>query len=214
MTEKTMRLGKICDLDGLGKIARPSDKLGNAIVFMDIDGVFADLNHRLPYYEKKEWDKFYGASMAADTIHLDYTTLAPYLAGLTSLYHNVEWVFLTGRPERTRALTVLWIKQNIPFFDNYDVEHHMLMRKDDDYRVGFKVKWDLMADWLDQVKLDEANDTDFFFIDDDYRNIRYCYKKCMERDYDKHIYLHGIVLGGSRLPSVHAVSSTEELGKN
>lgn len=193
-------------------IVAPADKLDNAIVFLDIDGLFADLDHRLPYYDSKEWEKFYGCRMAADTIHLDYATVAPYLAGLKALYRKVEWLFLTGRPERTRELTVLWLKQNISFFKNYDVEHNMLMRDDNDIRVGFRVKWELMREWIDQTTESELRDTDVFFLDDDYRNIRYCYDKARDDcPPNKDFYLHGIVLGGGRLPSVHAIKSTDEL---
>lgn len=209
----TARYGSLDD-GKVKAIAQPADKHSNAVAFLDIDGVFADCDHRLPYYDNKEWEKFYGASMAADTIDIDYTTVAPILAGLVAMYRNVKWVFLTGRPERTRALCNLWIKQNLPFFANYDVENNMLMREDDDHRVGFKVKWDLMHRWLLQNDANQLANSDVFFIDDDYRNIRYCFKKIEDFGSDQINYLHGIVLGGGRLPSVHAVSSTSELGKN
>lgn len=199
------------------ELAAPSDKLDDAIVFLDIDGLFSDPTARLPYLDKEDYDKFYGCAMASDTVHIDYTTTAAVLLGLQMMYRKVEWVFLTGRPERTRDLTVLWLKQNIPFFKDYDVANHMIMRDDQDHRVGFKMKWDGMSDYITQVKVDELNKTDVFFIDDDYRNIKYCHQKArdlIDVSIDKGFYLHGIVLGAQRLPSVHAVSSTKELGEN
>lgn len=43
-------------------------------------------------------------------------------------------IFLTGRPERYRYSTTLWLKEN------FDFEFKLLMRKDSDYRNKLEVK--------------------------------------------------------------------------
>jgi hypothetical protein len=98
--------------------SRPRD-----VVVLDIDGVLADVRHRLGYLSRrpKDWDGFFGAA-AED----------PLLPAGAAVAHdaaaNFDIVYLTGRPERIRRVTARWL------------QHHglptgqLLMRGDNDRR--------------------------------------------------------------------------------
>jgi phosphoglycolate phosphatase-like HAD superfamily hydrolase len=95
----------------------------SAAVF-DIDGVLADVRHRLHHVaaRPKDWDAFFGAA-----------PLDPPLAeglGAVSTAHRAGHavMYLTGRPERCRRATTLWLAaQGLPDGD-------LFMRGDADRR--------------------------------------------------------------------------------
>jgi beta-phosphoglucomutase-like phosphatase (HAD superfamily) len=75
---------------------------------VDIDGVVADVRHRLSFLERrpKDWDGFFAA--AADDALLPEGRAV--VAQLVAREHEVVWV--TGRPERCRRDTVDWLARN------------------------------------------------------------------------------------------------------
>ena len=97
------------------------------LAVIDIDGVVADVRHRLHLiqHKPKRWDAFFAAFFAAageDPPLAAGVELARELAA----EHDVLW--LTGRPERNRALTAAWLaEQGLP-------TEPLLMRKDRDFR--------------------------------------------------------------------------------
>lgn len=96
---------------------------------IDIDGVVADVRHRLHLIEgrPKRWDQFFAAS--ADDPPLD-TGVALVLE--LAADHDVVW--LTGRPERNRKLTETWLAaQGLP-------DRPLLMRRDRDFRPAREAK--------------------------------------------------------------------------
>lgn len=112
-----------------------------AVVFIDIDGVMADCSHRLPYLEKEDYDKFYGIAMASDSVHVDWPITEMMLRGIVASHDEIIVKFLTGRPKSTEQICKLWIRDHIPFFRCcLNDSTSMLMRKDGDKRVAFKVK--------------------------------------------------------------------------
>lgn len=74
------------------------------IAVLDIDGVVADVRHRLHHLRRrpKDWTAFFGAA-AEDATLVDGAALAQELAG----EHEIVW--LTGRPEHLRRVTVEWL---------------------------------------------------------------------------------------------------------
>jgi phosphoglycolate phosphatase-like HAD superfamily hydrolase len=89
----------------------------------DVDGVVADVRHRLRHVEKrpKNWAAFFAAA------HRD-----PALRPGVELVHEYaeahELVWLTGRPERLRTVTERW-------FEEHDLPAgRLLMRPDHDRR--------------------------------------------------------------------------------
>lgn len=80
------------------------------VVVIDIDGVIADVRHRLRHVEgrPKNWDAFFAAAPQDP----------PLAAGIDRarlLAQDHDLVFLTGRPERCRIDTQRWLGQhNVP----------------------------------------------------------------------------------------------------
>lgn len=93
------------------------------LAVIDIDGVVADVRHRLPLIQDKpkRWSEFFAA--AADDPPLpDGVALVLELAA----DHDILW--LTGRPEKNRRLTSTWLAaQGLPV-------EPLLMRPDRDFR--------------------------------------------------------------------------------
>ena len=80
------------------------------VAVIDIDGVVADVRHRLHLVERKpkQWDAFFAAA-ADDPPLAEGVELVRALAA----DHDVLW--LTGRPERTRDATERWLAaQGLP----------------------------------------------------------------------------------------------------
>lgn len=93
------------------------------VAVIDIDGVVADLRHRLHHVtaRPKDWPAFFAG---AD----DDGLLAEGVHTVRSLAEVYEIVYLSGRPERLRAVTERW-------FDRHELpEGSLLLRPYDDYR--------------------------------------------------------------------------------
>lgn len=74
------------------------------VAIIDIDGVLADVRHRLKHLQSrpKDWDSFFAQSPAD----------APYQEGLDlvrRLAQEHTIVYLSGRPERCREATQQWL---------------------------------------------------------------------------------------------------------
>lgn len=94
------------------------------IVVLDIDGVLADVRHRLHFVERrpKDWDEFF-AAMDDDAALEEGVALARDHAA-----HGRTIVYLTGRNEDHRGLTERWLERHgLP-------EGRLVMRRSDDRR--------------------------------------------------------------------------------
>ncbi|MHB2023126.1 MAG: phosphatase domain-containing protein, partial [Mycobacteriales bacterium] len=105
-----------------------------AVVVLDIDGVLADVRHRLRHLDgrRKNWDAFFAAAPADPP-------LAEGLALATELAANHEVVYLTGRPERCQDDTRSWLR------DHGLPPGRLLMRPDTDRRPARLLKLELLA---------------------------------------------------------------------
>jgi hypothetical protein len=74
---------------------------------VDIDGVVADVTHRLHHLEgrRKDWDAFFAAAVD-DPPHEEGLAIVARLA------EDHEVVYLTGRPERCRPDTEWWLERH------------------------------------------------------------------------------------------------------
>jgi phosphoglycolate phosphatase-like HAD superfamily hydrolase len=100
---------------------------------IDIDGVLADVRHRLHHLEcrPKDWDAFFAAAP-------DDAALPEGLAMVGTLAGAHELVYLTGRPERCRDDTVAWLaRHGLP-------EARLVMRREGDRRPARQAKLDLL----------------------------------------------------------------------
>jgi hypothetical protein len=77
------------------------------LAVFDIDGVVADVRHRLHYLESrpKDWGGFFGAAG-------DDATLTEGLALVDDLRQRHDITWLTGRPEWLRVTTRDWLDTN------------------------------------------------------------------------------------------------------
>ena len=78
------------------------------VAVIDLDGVVADVRHRLHFLESKpkDWDSFF-AGIPDDPV------LAEGRAVVDRLAADHEIVYLTGRPESTRRDTEAWLERNL-----------------------------------------------------------------------------------------------------
>lgn len=223
--------GSLRDLDVSADIKEDiSDmRLMKALVFCDIDGILADCSHRLPYLEKKNYDEFYGATMAEDSkTQLAGVAFYAFLRGLAVLYDNTRLIFLTGRPERTRALTRLWLRDKYPVLlsEIADLEDEdIICRGDKDWRPAAEVKMDNAIKYILEHTVNSNivpgfkssdytwGEFDTFLIDDDPKVIQYFAKKFdSELDMNgahKATDLHPILLDSHRLVESLIAKSSE-----
>lgn len=103
------------------------------LAVFDIDGVLADVRHRLHHLEARppRWERFF-QSADRDPV------LVEGAERLRAALDECDVLYLTGRPERTRTLTEHWLA------------HHdlpvgpLVMRADDDRRPARWVKRDVL----------------------------------------------------------------------
>jgi hypothetical protein len=76
------------------------------LAIVDLDGVLADVRHRLHFVERrpKDWDGFFDAARD-DPVHEEGLAIVARLA------EEHEILFLTGRPERCRRDTEAWLSE-------------------------------------------------------------------------------------------------------
>jgi hypothetical protein len=103
--------------------------VGSPLVILDIDGVLADVRHRLHYLaaRPKNWEGFFAAAKNDRVLEVgaEFATRA-------AATHEI--VYLTGRPERLRAATQAWLdQQQLP-------TGRLVMRAEGDRRPSAVVK--------------------------------------------------------------------------
>lgn len=111
----------------------PIKKIRPPAFVFDMDGVIADLDHRLHFIHnqnKSDWSSFF--SFVAMSMDSPITPTIALMQALSMKY----WVFiLTARPERTRDATVTWLELN-------NVHHNgLMMRPDDDHGKHKAWQW-------------------------------------------------------------------------
>ena len=95
----------------------------SSVCIFDIDGTLANCDHRLHYVKNKpkNWDAFYSECMSDHVIWP--------VAEMLELFRKNHLIYIvTGRPERNRDLTELWLNNNKIYFDK------LIMRGDRDFR--------------------------------------------------------------------------------
>lgn len=111
-----------------GPVQRP-------LAVFDIDGVLADVSHRVHLLEGRpqDWDAFFAAA-ADDPPHPEGLELAGAAAA------ECELAYVTGRPERCRAATDDWLRRHgLP-------PGSLRMRADGDHRPARLAKPQLLAE--------------------------------------------------------------------
>jgi hypothetical protein len=106
----------------------PARTLQGVLAVFDVDGVVADVRHRLHFIERhRSWSRFFEAAHA-DPVLDDGAALVADLAR----EHEIVW--LTGRPEWLRATTEDWMAEHgLPGGEMY-------LRPHGDYRPAARYK--------------------------------------------------------------------------
>lgn len=102
-------------------------------VVFDIDGTISDATHRLQFAYMKEWDQF--NELAVED---------PVIVKVADFMRSISWmanvILLTGRNEKYRYVTNLWLKDA-----ELDASYEdLLMRPDGDFRPDYEVKLELL----------------------------------------------------------------------
>lgn len=119
------------------------------LAVFDIDGVLADVAHRLHFVESRprRWAEFFAAA--------DRDGLLPRgaeLLGELAMDHDIR--YLTGRPERLRTVTAEWLaRHGLP-------DAWLEMRPDTDRRPSRLYKRDRLRSWLHGAEIALVVDDD------------------------------------------------------
>lgn len=147
------------------------------VAAIDLDGVVADVRHRLHHVTSrpKDWDAFFSAAAQDPVLEQGRETVRK----LAEVY---DIVYLSGRPERCRDDTVGWLRRHrlpdgpvllrppgdrrparllkVEVLDRLSTERRVVVLVDDDPQVldaardaGYDV---LPADWMHEAPADEA----------------------------------------------------------
>lgn len=116
-------------------MTRPASVRGvRPLAVFDIDGVLADVSHRVRHLERRvpDWERFFRAA-PKDPVHPEGVALALEAA------RDCEVVYVTGRPEWCRRDTQAWLDQNgLP-------EGTLAMRRTGDRRPARRAKPELLS---------------------------------------------------------------------
>lgn len=135
------------DVAGEGRAG--GDEVGVGIAVIDIDGVLADVRHRLHHLRTrpKDWEAFFAAA-AHDPPSPEGFAIARTLADR----HRI--VYLSGRPERTRSVTERWLRR-------YDAPPgELILRVDGDHRPAREVKLEALRRLADEARIVVVVDDD------------------------------------------------------
>jgi hypothetical protein len=80
---------------------------GRMVAVVDLDGVLADVRHRLHHVATapKDWDAFFAAAPTDPVLERGREVV-------TSLAEGYDIVYLSGRPERCRPDTEAWLRRH------------------------------------------------------------------------------------------------------
>lgn len=112
-------------------------------VICDLDGTLCNIDHRLHYVkgERKDWKGFY-SGIADDTVN---EKVLEEIKTLSAEGHHI--VFVSGRPEDYKQVTLDWLKKHgINFFTT------LIMRKSGDSRPDDEVKREILSAYFKDKK--------------------------------------------------------------
>lgn len=120
-------------------------------ILVDIDGTLADCTHRLHFIKDKpkNWPAFFDACGGDTPIKTVIALVHSLRTGCpTAVPIGNRLIFCSGRPERTRAMTVRWLLDQSLLAKPPGEEGHghpLYMRADNDFREDSIIKRELLA---------------------------------------------------------------------
>ena len=135
-----------------------------ATYIVDIDGTIADNQHRQwvladTTRPQVNWELFFQL-MVNDSPHLHMQQLLYDLTMADAYGHSqAQIIYVTGRPERFRAMTVAWLRHHhFPVPSKHDDEVLLIMRGDGDHRPDAIIKRELLGEIRKQYEVTMAFD--------------------------------------------------------
>lgn len=121
-------------------------------IICDLDGTLCNIDHRLHHAQAtpKNWDAFF-AEIPQDTVNdAVHAVLRAWLNEQEVPYEQRKVIFCSGRPERCRHDTTMWLMKNYrgPIGDAY-----LHMRKDGDFRRDDIVKEEILNAHIDKDRV-------------------------------------------------------------
>lgn len=116
-------------------------------IICDLDGTLADCEHRVHHVrgKPKNWDAFF-AGVKDDRVS------TPVLFVVDAFLYReptpFKLIFCSGRPERCRADTEAWLREECRI-----TEFTLLMRKDGDFRADDIVKQEILDQHIDKDRV-------------------------------------------------------------
>ena len=126
-----------------------TDQPPRPVAVIDIDGVLADVRHRLHFVEDrpKDWDAFFAAASRD-------SPLARGVETARRLAEVCEIVYLSGRPERCRDDTLRWLERHrLP-------EGDLLLRRPRDFRPARVTKVETLRSLAERATVSVLVDDD------------------------------------------------------
>ena len=108
------------------------------LIVCDIDGTISDCRHRQHLAVGRDWDAFHSLADLDPPIG----AVVWFLEEMRTTGHTI--IFLTGRPEYLRTLTLKWLESACDFSLNEDYVE-LLMRPKDEFRPDYVIKPELLA---------------------------------------------------------------------
>lgn len=124
---------------------------------LDIDGTLADASKREHFAEADDWDNFFDPVYMAEDTPIEHTQ-----EGMKEIINYADEIyFLTGRPERTRDVTVEWLDK---YYNIRPPKEILFMKTDDDHGPSSVFKKQIIEDNFKDEK-------GLVFIDDESDNL-------------------------------------------
>lgn len=113
------------------------------VIICDLDGTLCDIEHRKKFVDgtvKKDWKAFF-EMMTFDEIRSE-------VVDILNAYKDCKIVFVSGRPENYRYMTVAWLETH--FKGNYEC---LIMREKNDSRPDYIVKSEIYDRYLKNMDI-------------------------------------------------------------
>lgn len=109
-----------------------------AVIF-DLDGTLCNCEHRTHLVKAKKWTEFYEAARY-DKVNTWCSAILDSIHATSEIFLNdISILFVTGRPETYRDLTVDWLNTHVPLILD-SKSSNLYMRKEGDYRADYITK--------------------------------------------------------------------------
>lgn len=121
----------------------------NAII-CDLDGTLCNIDHRIKYIDgslgKKDWDRFYSECGNDKANEWCLHIINSFVSLRNVLTPSMKILFVTGRPEKIKDITIEWIGKH--FERHFKNDYEIFMRKNNDFRKDCIIKKEIYEEHI------------------------------------------------------------------